>query len=256
MAIRFFFGGLLLLISWPALGQIDESDTLGLQYRAALTGNLQSGNLEALTAVARLELSAAPTRHWAVKTQNNARYQAFFGRKADNDFNSQNFVYLGQQQRWYPFGMVFLATNFRRKIDFRWFAGPGLTWQALNTQGQTIKLSLATVYESSQFAGQAYTQPAYDGSNRIRTWRVTCRLYGQHRLPGNRFRWSYEAYFQPAFDRSDNYRWLADLSAEATIWKGLAFTAHFLYTYENVTPIPVRQKDLILTFGFSVRGRR
>lgn len=240
--------------SFAALGQINESDTLLLQYRAALTGNVQTGNLEALTLVGRLDLSVAPSGRWAFKTQNASRYQAFFDRKADNDLLSQNFLYVGQQRTLYPFAMAFLSGNFRRKIDFRWFAGPGVTWQALRRPGQLIKVSLSGVYESTQFAGETYNRTAYNGSNRINTWRATARIFGQHRLLQQRLRLYYEAYLQPSVEQSDNFRWLADWGLEMPVWKGVSFNTHFTYTHENIVIASVKQNDLIFTFGVSVRN--
>lgn len=241
-----------LLMGKAAQAQINESDTLSLQYRAALTGNVQSGNLEALTLLGRFDLSVAPTGKWALKTQNNARYQAFFGRKADNDFNSQNFVYLGQQKTLYPFAMAFAAVNFRRKVRLRWFAGPGLTWQVWRGPGQVVKLSLAGVYEATEFDGAAYNYPEYNGIARIKTWRATARVFGQHRL--QRLRVSYEAYVQPSLERANNFRWLADLNLEMPVWRGLNLNAHVLYTHENVVVEGVKTRDMILSFGLSYRN--
>ncbi len=240
----------------PVFAQLNESDTLLLQYRAALTGNVQSGNLKALTLIGRLDLSVAPSGRWAFKTQNASRYQAFYDRKADNDFLSQNFVYVCQQRAVYPFAMAFLSGNFRRKIDFRWFAGPGVTWQALRRPGQLIKISLSGVYESTFFAGQAYNRPEYNGTDRISTWRATTRISGQHRLLQQGLRLYYEVYLQPSVEQSDNFRWLADLVLELPVWKGLSFNAHILYTHENIVIESVTQNDLIFTFGIAVRNHR
>lgn len=237
-------------------GQINESDTLLLQYRAALTGNAQTGNLKALTLIGRLDISVAPSGRWAFKTQNASRYQAFFGRKADNDFLSQNFVYVGQQRVLYPFAMAFLSGNFRRKIDFRWFAGPGVTWQALRRPGQLIKVSLSGVYESTRFAGETYNRPSYNGSRWIETWRATARIFGQHRLLQQRLRLYYEAYLQPSIEQSDNFRWLADWGLEMPVWKGFSFNTHFTYTHENIVIESVKQNDLILTFGIAFRDSK
>lgn len=255
---RVLFGCLilpmLLLGSLQVRAQLNESDTLALQYRAALTGHFQTGNLRALTLLGRLELSAAPSEHWAFKTQNNARYQAFFGRKADNDFSSQNFLYLHQRRTFYPFGMAFFSGNFRRKIDFRYFAGPGLSWQALRQPGQLIKLSVAAVYESTVFAGDQFNRPAYNGSDHIRVWRATARVYGQHQFLERQLRLYYELYVQPSLEQADNFRWLAELGLEIPVWKGISFNAHFLYTHENVVLAAVRPDDMILSFGLSVRN--
>lgn len=252
--MRFLFFLIAGFCSSALFAQLNESDTLLLQYRVALTGHIQTGNLEARALVGRLDLSVAPTDRWAIKTQNTARHQAFYGKKADNDFGSQNFVYLGQRQAVYPFAMAFLSGNYRRKIDFRWFAGPGLTWQALRRPGQVLKISLAGVYETTRFAGQLYNFPEYNGDDRIGVWRATARVNGQHRILEKKLRLSYEAYIQPAFNRSNNYRWLLDAMLEVPLWKGLNVAAHFLYTHENVVIDSVKPDDLIFTFGLTFQG--
>lgn len=246
----------LLFLCTGVAAQLNESDTLLLQYRAALTGNVQTGNVEATTFVGRLEASASPTGQWALKTQNMVRFQAFFGRKADSDFSSQNFLYAGQRRRFYPFAMAFVSGNFRRKINFRWFAGPGCTWQVLRRPGQVVKISVAGVYEATDFAGTAFNFSEYDGSGRIATWRATARVFGQHQLLQKRFRLLYEAYWQPSLERASNYRWLADLALEMPVWNGLSLNAHLLYTHENVVAAAVKPNDLIFTFGFSFRNTK
>lgn len=252
LAVLFLLVGL----GGSASAQLNESDTLRLQYRTALTGNVQTGNLEALTLVGRLELSAAPGAQWAVKTQNTVRYQAFFGRKADSDFDSRNFLYAGQQRALYPFAMAFLSGNFRRKINFRWFAGPGLTWQAIRRAGHVLKISLAGVYEATDFAGTTYNFPEYAGSARIGTWRATARVFGQHQVLSQRLRLFYEFYWQPSVEQANNYRWLADMGLELPVWKGLSFHTHLLYTRENVVIAGVKPEDLIFTFGISIRNHK
>lgn len=249
-ALILCFWGLPLLL----FGQLNESDTLALQYRAALGGNLQTGNVQSLTLTARLDFSVAPGGRWAFKTQNTSRYQAFFDRKADNDFSSRNFLYAGPQHRVYPFWMAFVSTNFRRKIDFRYFTGPGVTWQVLRRPKQVIKISLSGVYESTDFAGQAYNYPEYDGRENISTWRATARIFGQHTLLPRRLNLYYEAYIQPSLEDAHNFRWMLDSALELPLWKGLSFQVHYQYSREQVVVASVKSDDSILTFGISFRN--
>ncbi len=248
--------GAALLFPGVAQAQLNESDTLLLQYQLALNGSYQSGNLKVVTLLSRLETSVAPSAHWALKTQNFWRYQAFYDRKSDHDFASRNFLYLGQRRRVYPFLMGFLSANFRRKVDRRYFVGPGLTWQLLRRPEQTMKFSAAAVYESTRFAGQAYNHRAYDGSAYIRTWRATLRLAGQHRVLERRLRVGYEIYVQPSLERADNFRWLAEQSLEMSLWKALSFLTFLQYSHENVVVQGVQPDDLIITFGLGWRGNR
>ena len=56
-----------------AFAQINESDTLFLQHATALTGSLQTGNIEAVALRLKADVSLAPAPVWALKTQNSYR---------------------------------------------------------------------------------------------------------------------------------------------------------------------------------------
>lgn len=239
----------------PLAAQLNESDTLLLQYNTALTGSFQSGNLEAAALRLKADFSLAPSPVWAFKTQNSYRYQEFFKRKADNDFYSRNFLYLWQQRRVYPFAMAFVSTNFRRKIDFRYFAGVGTTWQLVRQPDHTVKIALSGVYESTRFADDTYNYSEYDGSEKIETWRATFWLFGKHSLIDKHLRLYYEAFVQPSLERSNNSRWQTEIGLEWPFWKGLSFTANYIFTHENVVVSTVKASDRLLTFGVAYSGK-
>lgn len=244
------------LLSYTLSAQINESDTLLLQHYTALTGNVQTGNFKAFAFRAKYDLATTPSTSWAFKTQNTYRYQSFFGRKVDNEFSNRNFAYLHPHHRFYPFAMAFLSGNFRRKINFRYFTGVGLTWQALRQRHHVLKLSTSAVYEQTRFAANTYNFTEYDGPDRIGTWRATLRLFGKHTLAANRLRLYYEAFWQPSVQSANNYRWHTEVGLDFPVWKGLSLNASFLYDHENVTARSVQQNDLIATFGLSYTERR
>ncbi|MBV6443290.1 MAG: DUF481 domain-containing protein [Haliscomenobacteraceae bacterium CHB4] len=231
--------------------QINESDTLLFQYNTSLGGNLQSGNLKAAAVRLKADLSLAPSPQWAFKTQNSYRYQEFFERKADNDFYSRNFFYLWQHRRVYPFAMTFVSTNFRRKIDFRYFAGIGATWQIVRRPRHTVKAALSGVHESTRFAGSVYNYPEYDGSDNVDTWRATWWLFGKHLLTGRHLRLYYETFVQPSVQRGNNFRWQIETGLEWPVWKGLSFTVSYIFTHENVVIRNITPDDGLLTFGIA-----
>ncbi len=235
--------------------QLNESDTLLFQYNGALTANLQSGNLEAASLRLKADASFSPSGLWAFKTQNTYRYQEFFDRKADNDFSGRNFLYLWPRRRVYPFVLAFVSANYRRRIDSRYFTGPGLTWQLLRSRRHVVKTALSGVYESTAFSGTAYNHPEYNGRETIRTWRASAWLFGKHTLAGGRLRCYYEAFFQPSLEDGDNYRWQAEFSLEWPLWKGLGCTANYLFTHENVVVEGVKADDGLLTFGLVYSGK-
>ena len=246
---------LLIALCTRVAGQLNESDTLLLQYNTALSGNLQSGNLEAAALRLKADFSLAPSDRLAFKTQHSYRYQTFFGRKADNDFYSRNFFYLGQRRQIYPFAMAFVSSNFRRRIDFRQFSGLGATCQLLQSPGHTIKIALSGVYETTRFADNAYNYAEYDGSERIDTWRATGWLFGKHVFANKHLRLYYEAFVQPSVERGNNFRWQAEVGLEWPLWKGFSFVANYIFTHENIVVSNVKQDDGLLVFGISFNGK-
>lgn len=244
-----------LLASSRLFAQINESDTLFLQHYTSLTGNAQTGNFKAFAFRVKLDASIAPSDIFAFKTQNSYRYQSFFGRKVDNEFSNRNFVYLFQHRRFYPFAMAFLSGNFRRKIDFRYFSGAGISWQPVRQRKHTLKISVSGVYESTQFSGNVFNFSEYDGSTKLNTWRATFRLFGKHTILNNKLRVYYEAFAQPSLENRNNYRWHTEAGIDFPLWKGLSLNALILYDHENVTIKTVKQNDLIASIGLSYTGK-
>ena len=242
---------ILFLCSHVGFAQINESDTVKFQLRASLTGAYQQGNVEILTIRTKLDFSFSPQKNWVLKSQNSSLYQAFFNKKADNDIFSRNYIYYKPQHKIYPFAIAYISSNFRRKIDTRYFAGAGVTYQLINTKKNVLKLSASTVYEATQFNANAYNYGNYNGSNKINLWRGTMYIGGWHYLLENHVRLYYDAFWQPAFKSKINYRTQVDIGVDFPIYKGLSMNVVFVYTHENIVVSKILQDDKILTFGLA-----
>jgi Protein of unknown function, DUF481 len=245
----------LIILCWffslAVSAQLNESDTVKFQLRTSITGNYQQGNVNILTIRSRIDFTFSPIRDFVFKSQNSSLYQEFSSKKADNDIFSRNFIYYKPQRRVYPFGIAFISTNYRRKIDSRMFAGAGITYQFLNKTYHVIKLSANAVYETNRFKGTVYNYSKYNGSNKINLWRGTLFAGGWNYLLNKKLRFYYDAYWQPAFNDKNNYRTQFDIGLDFPIWKGLNFNALYTFTHENVTIVNIKQEDKILTFGLA-----
>ncbi|MBX9782709.1 MAG: DUF481 domain-containing protein [Chitinophagaceae bacterium] len=199
----------------------------------------------------KIDFSYSPVKNFVFKSQNNSLYQEFGSKKADNDIFSRNFLYYKPQKKIYPFGIAYISTNYRRKIDTRLFAGAGVTFQLLNKTYHVIKFSANAVYETNKFNGTSFNYGEYNGSNKINLWRGTLFAGGWNYLLNRKLRFYYDAYWQPAFSNKNNYRTQFDIGADFPVWKGLSFNALYTFTHENVTVINVKQEDKILTFGLA-----
>jgi hypothetical protein len=246
-----------LILCWVTLhAQLNESDTAKMQLRAGITGTWQQGNVNLLLLRGRLEAVSNGMKPVVFKTQNNSLYQEFGKNKADNDINSRNYLYYKPLEKVYPFGMFFVQTNYRRQIDFRWFAGGGVTWQFVQKLRSNMKLSGSMVYEETRFRNNRFNAPVYNGSETIPLWRFTTYLSGWHQLFHQRIRLYYTAYWQPGLDGNKNYRTQLDAGIDFPVWKGLNFTVAYSFTHEEVVVEKVKQDDRILTFGLSYQIKK
>lgn len=236
---------------YPAVAQLTETDTAKFQLRCSVTGNYQQGNVELLNIKTRIDLLFRSGNKWAFKSQNNHLYQAFYSKKADNDIFSRNWWYYQPERQLYPFAIAYIAGNFRRKIDLRYFAGAGLTLRIIQSSNHQLKLSASAVYEQTRFAGLSFNDPYYNGSSRIAVWRATCYLAGANYLLSRHFRLYYDAYWQPAIEHARNYRVQLDTGIDIPLYRGLAFSLLFSFTRENTVITGIQREDKLLGFGLS-----
>ena len=244
------------LNSIPAFSQLNESDTARFQFRAGATGAWQKGNVDLLVLRSRLELVTNSNRAVVFKSQSNSLYQSFSGFKADNDINSRNYFYYQPFRKVYPFAMLYLQTNYRRQIDFRWFGGAGVTWQFVQKPTTNMKLSASMVYERTEFGNAQFNEVFYNGNNTINLWRATAYLAGWHRLFESRLKLFYSAYWQPGLDEVTNGRVQVDAGVDFPVWRGMSFLAQYNFTYEQVVTTSVKQHDRIFTFGISYQFKK
>jgi Protein of unknown function, DUF481 len=249
---------LLLIIFTNAIvyAQLNESDTVKFQLRASLTGNYQKGNVEVLNIRGKLDFIFSPVKGLVFKSQNSTLYQEFYGKKADNDVFSRNYLYYKPQHKFYPFAIAYVSANFRRKIKSRYFAGTGITYQLLTTNNYVLKLSASAVYEQSVFNDTEFNYEVFNNSDKINVWRGTLYFGGWVYIFQKHLRIYYDAFWQPAFNSSINYRTQYDIGLDLPVWKGLSMVALYTFTHENVVNKNVQQEDGILSFGVAYNLRK
>ena len=242
---------LLLLNAGRLFSQLNESDTVRFQLRSSLGGNYQKGNVDLLILYGKIDFSLGSNKSLVFKSQNSSLYQSFYSVKADNDVFSRNYLYWRPANTIYPFAIVYVSTNYRRKVDLRTFGGLGATFQIINKKRHSLKVSAGAVYEQSTFAGSTFNYSTFDGSKRMDLFRATSYIGGWNRLFEGSLRLYYNAYWQPSFDNNTNYRWQADIGFDFPVWKGLSLNALYIFTHENVVVSKIQQDDQLLTFGLS-----
>lgn len=246
----------LLLLGSNAFAQLNESDTSKFQLRLGTSGSWQKGNVEILVLKSRLELVSNGKKNFVFKSQSNNLYQRFGVKKADNDLNSRNFLYFKPTSKIYPFAMVFVQTNYRRKIDYRWFAGIGGTFQVIDKPLHNLKFSASLVKEQTRYSSSFFNESYYNGNEKIAPWRGTLYVAGTHKIIKEKIKLFYNANWQPALDNVPNHRVQMDIGAEMPIWKGLNFQIEYLLNYEQVVASNIRQIDRIFSFGINYQIKK
>lgn len=245
-----------IVLSQLATAQINESDTMRLQLQLSLTGSYQKGNVEILTILSRNEFLIRLFPNWVFKTQISSLYTEFSDKKIDNNIFSRSALYYKPYKRVFGYVSPFVSTNYRRKIQFRYFIQSGPTWQAIRNETMVVKLSTNLVYESTLFTDTVFNESSYNGNERISLWRSTIYVGGWVFALQHKLRINYEFFWQPALDNSKNYRTQFEAGLNYPIWKGLGINVVYIYSHENVVVEGIKKDDRILTFGLSYMLRK
>lgn len=245
--------GLFLLNIPSASAQLNESDTIPLQIKLTTTGSYLDGIVNRLLLVNRAELAyAKPAAGFSSRTD----YQLgeTFYRRTENDLVSYNFLYLHPLQRLYPYAMLLVETNYRRKVRFRYQPGIGVSYNALNQKNNLLKLSLTGSFEHSAYGGTEFDHyiPNDAPRNVIETIRLTGRVFGRHRFFDNRLRFYYEFWFQQSVLDALNFRYHTDDALELAVTRRVALRLGIRYTYEHIELVGNKPYDLFLTYGISL----
>ena len=234
--------------------QINESDTLSFKANLSLTGFYQGGNVETLIFRAKSDMSFIPLKNWVFKTKNSYIYQEFGKEKADEDILSLNFLYFNPDRKFYPLALGFISTNFRRKIDLRYIVGAGVTYKIFEKEDNWLKVAFSSEYETTEFGQFNFNISEYNGSKSIKTFRSTIWLNGKYKLFKDKLIITHESYYQPSLEKSNNYRWQADIGFELPIWDYLNFKINYIHTFESLVIANQKRRDNFLTLGFTIKS--
>lgn len=244
----------LLFIPLCISAQSNQSDTLKLKANLSLTGFFQGGNVQTLIFRAKSDVTYKPWKKWVFNTKNSYVYQEFGQEKADEDVLSLNFLYFNPERKVYPLVLAFVSTNFRREIDWRSLFGAGVTYKILNKKGKSLKVSVTSEYEQTEFNEDQFNRSEFNGNKSINTFRGTVWINGKYQLLEKKLVVTHESYFQPSLEQSGNYRWQADVGVELPISKKVNFKVNYLHTFESIVVVEQDEEDRFLTFGFTIKN--
>lgn len=236
----------------PSIGwaQLNESDSIRWQVKFNATGSVLDGNVARTLLLNRLEVARANEK-FGLSTRNDYQYGTARHKLTENDVISYNFVYLKPLSKVYPYVMGLVETNLRRRIDFRYQVGPGVSWNIVQQKSSLLKLSVTGTYENTRYNGTIFDDAKYNGANVIETWRATGRIFGKHILK-SKIKISYEFWWQQSLNDSFNYRYHTEEALEFPIAKNVSLRTAFRYSYENVELLGLKPFDLFWTYGFTI----
>lgn len=241
--------GALSFFSGAAFAQINQAlPDNEWRYQLSLTGNLISGNVNRNLLISD-GISEYLNNDWGSYHRLNWQWGSIANQWTENDLVSRNFVYLWPRATYYPYLMVWLETNLRRRIQGRIQVGPGLTWQALQAEGHQLKLSGTLTAERTLFQGQNFAGRSDLNQALLDTARLTFRAAGKSQL-AEPLRLEYEAWVQPSVLDLSNLRAHLELGLSWKLMQNLALKSSFLFSHESVRLDKVAENDILLTFGF------
>lgn len=249
-AIKYCFLVLLLKLNSTVFAQLAEQDTARWYYRTDAGLNFSVGNVNRFFTRTDFQLKHIDTT-WGLASVHSYMYGTFGKLLTENDYLTKNFIYLFPKKRFYPYFKIWIESNFRRKIDMRYQAGPGGTWVALRKNGHVLKLSTTLTYESTAFHPGTLLSDESLSSQKVNVWRGIGRVYGYHPLWNKRIQLMYELLYQQSLEKANNYRYYCDVGLECPLSKRLFLRSHLFLSHEELTLKFLKKTDYYWTVGLS-----
>jgi hypothetical protein len=212
-----------------------------LQYRFIGDGTFARGNVNRTLMVLRAEITYNGP---IVTLTTNPRFT--YGKQngvlAERDTYVDLFIDIYKKRKVYGFGLATIETSNLRGIELRQLAGGGAGFRLLQNKQNTLSLTNAIIYESTDFR----ERPT------ITTLRNSTRLKGKHSLFQNKIRFNHITFFQPSLTDISNVRWNTLLSVELPLSKWITFRSSFENSFESKVEPTRKQNDSRFTFGISI----
>jgi len=148
--------------------------------------------------------------------------------------------------------MLWLESNQRRQMAWRYLVGPGFSVRLLDKKDQQLKGSITLTRENARYRSDTFSDSTYSGQTNIPLWRGTLRDAGHHAISKGQVRLRYEGWLQPALNDLQNWRFHSQAALQAKMWKQLSFQASLQCNRESVVVQGVEYSRLMALFGLSI----
>ncbi|MBS1577728.1 MAG: DUF481 domain-containing protein [Bacteroidetes bacterium] len=174
-----------------------------------------------------------------VNTLNTWIYGQQNSRMSNNDFSSFfNFDYLKESRKIYYWGLTSFVTSYSLNINRQLQTGAGIGYNIINKKNAELVVSDGILYEASDLVKSDTVREKYQtvrNSLRIKhRWMITERvtMEGVH-------------FWQPSFERFDDYIFRTDFSVVIKLRKWLSLTS--MVTFNRISRTD--RENLLINFG-------
>lgn len=238
----------LAFLAVPALhAQEAEEDADQWSAEAGLALNSSGGNEELTVFATNVGLTHLRTDVFEFAIAGRFRYGHSEGEKVAENTRGETSLDLWPQATWSPFLFASAEQDPFKRLDLRLNGGAGAKrtfWQ----QGDFSEISLSTAILYS-YENLAVPDSLGDGVSQTARW----SFRGRGRLQvGEGSRIEQVVFFQPAYDRLEDYQLESVTTVRVALSEQLSFTTGLLYQRDN-TPAPdVKPDDYSITVGLSM----
>lgn len=168
-----------------------------------------------------------------------------------NDIRSENILILLPRKRFSAFIREFAEINKLRKIDFRnELAGGGL-YKLVAGKPHQLTAMAGIIYQATDYKGTVFNIIDNHGSDKRKVWKWAVGLTGFNTIVKNRLNTEYRVLYMQNLSLAKDNNYVADISLNAKIIKGLSFTVNYFRTFESVEMKNILSREVQLTYGLT-----
>ncbi len=212
----------------------------------SLSLNSAAGNEQLTVLTTELGITHLQTEKYEISFKGRYRYGRSDGEIVARNIRGSLNLDLFPSAGWSPFIFTTVEQDPFRKLDVRADGGAGIKRTFYQSDWDEVSLSGAVLYSYEQLE---VTEPGEDGLDRTARWSWRARARHQFR-EGTRLEQVF--FYQPAWDRANDYLIEAQTAGRLALTSKLAVTGNVLYQRDS-TPAPdVEPDDLSISIGLSL----
>ena len=260
LACSLFFIGLIPAVVAQPTGARISPDSLWNFYDINAALSLSSGNVNLTQAMLNSNLLLFHPQ-WEAEARALFRYGQLNQNRYQEDYALDlRYGYeLVAQPRIYAYAQMGYFRSFQRRVDNRWYIGPGIGGYPWRTARNQVRIYSSLLYEYTKYRLPRFF-PANPFTDEIRRrnpltlWRYRIEARGMHALVEDRLVLSYDLSYRTALDALKDYQIRIRARALYPINRHIALFTQFHYQYDEIVIRTTVRKDLRWMIGIHIHG--